>query len=40
MIPPQRQVEVRQRDRIIVSEHDGRIVVDEALFEEVNGETA
>ena len=38
MVPPQRQVEVRQRDRIIVSEHDGRIVVDEALFDEVNGE--
>ena len=40
MIPPQRQVEVRQRDRIIVSEHDGRIVVDEALFDEVSAETA
>lgn len=39
MIPPQRQVEVRQRDRIIVSEHDGRIVVDQALFDEVSGET-
>ncbi|PAP77397.1 zinc ribbon domain-containing protein [Rubrivirga marina] len=38
MIPPQRQVEVRQRDRIIVSEHDGRIVVDEALFDEVSAE--
>ncbi|MDT0630507.1 hypothetical protein RQM47_09520 [Rubrivirga sp. S365] len=33
-VPPQRQVEVRQRDRIIVSEHDGRIIVDTALFEE------
>lgn len=39
MIPPQRQVEIRQRDRIIVSEHDGRIVVDDALFQEVAGET-
>lgn len=36
-VPPQRQVEIRQRDRIIVSEHDGRIIVDEALFEEVEG---
>lgn len=34
-VPPQRQVEVRQRDRIIVSEHDGRIVVDDQLFREV-----
>lgn len=34
-IPPQRQVEIRQRDRIIVSEHDGRIVVDDELFREV-----
>ena len=33
-VPPQRQVEIRQRDRIIVSEHDGRIIVDEVLFEE------
>ena len=38
MIPPQRQVEIRQRDRIIVSEHDGRIVVDDALFQEVTAE--
>ena len=38
MVPPQRQVEVRQRDRIIVSEHDGRIIVDDALFREVAGE--
>ena len=34
-VPPQRQVEIRQRDRIIVSEHDGRIVVDDQLFREV-----
>ena len=38
MIPPQRQVEIRQRNRIIVSEHDGRIVVDEALFTEASDE--
>ncbi len=38
MVPPQRQVEIRQRDRIIVSEHDGRIVVDDALFQEVGAE--
>ena len=37
-IPPQRQVEIRQRDRIIVSEHDGRIIVDDALFSEVGAE--
>ena len=37
-IPPQRQVEIRQRDRIIVSEHDGRIIVDDALFQEVGAE--
>lgn len=36
MVPPQRQVEIRQRDRIIVSEHDGRIVVDDQLFREVS----
>lgn len=34
-VPPQRQVEIRQRDRIIVSEHDGRILVDDTLFREV-----
>ena len=39
MVPPQRQVEIRQRDRIIVSEHDGRIVVDDALFQEVAADT-
>ena len=37
-VPPQRQVEIRQRDRIIVSEHDGRIIVDETLFEEAAGQ--
>lgn len=35
LVPPQRQVEIRQRDRIIVSEHDGRIVVDDTLYREV-----
>jgi predicted nucleic acid-binding Zn-ribbon protein len=34
-VPPQRQMEVRQRDRIIASEHDGRILVDELLYREV-----
>jgi len=34
-VPPQRQMEVRQRDRVIASEHDGRILVDELLFKEV-----
>ena len=36
MVPPQRQVEIRQRDRIIVSEHDGRIIVDDQLYREVS----
>ncbi len=39
MVPPQRQVEIRQRDRIIVSEHDGRIIVDDTLFQEVADES-
>ncbi len=34
-VPPQRQVEVRRRNRIIVSEHDGRIIVDDILYREV-----
>ncbi len=34
-VPPQRQVEIRQRKRIIVSEHDGRVIVDKDLYEEV-----
>ncbi|GIV59926.1 MAG: hypothetical protein KatS3mg043_1015 [Rhodothermaceae bacterium] len=33
-VPPQRQVEIRQRNRIIVCEHTGRIIVDQELFEE------
>ncbi len=37
-VPPQRQVEVRRRNRIIVSEHDGRIIVDDVLYREVTGE--
>ena len=31
-VPPQRQVEIRQRNRIIVCEHTGRIIVDSDLF--------
>lgn len=34
-VPPQRQVEVRERNRIIVSEHDGRMIVDDELYREV-----
>ena len=34
-IPPQRQVEIRQRNRVIPCEHTGRIVVDDALWEEI-----
>ncbi len=34
-IPPQRQADIRQRKKIIVCEHCGRILVDEALVGEV-----
>ncbi len=34
-IPPQRQLDIRQRKKIIVCEHCGRILVDEALTQEV-----
>lgn len=33
-VPPQRQLEIRQRNRIIVCEHTGRIIVDGELFRE------
>ena len=32
-VPPQRQVEIRQRNRIVACEHTGRIIVDLELFE-------
>jgi hypothetical protein len=31
-VPPQRQVEIRQRNRIVACEHTGRIIVDSELF--------
>ncbi len=31
-VPPQRQMEIRQRDRIIPCEHTGRIIVDNDFF--------
>ncbi|MGA7307285.1 MAG: hypothetical protein WBW88_20655 [Rhodothermales bacterium] len=31
-VPPQRQVEIRQGNRIVVCEHTGRIIVDHDLF--------
>lgn len=34
-IPPQRQADIRQRKKIIVCEHCGRILVDEALVQEI-----
>lgn len=34
-IPPQRQLDIRQRKKIIVCEHCGRILVDEALTHEI-----
>ncbi len=37
-VPPQRQVEIRQQNRIVVCEHTGRIIVDQSLFEEVEKE--
>lgn len=33
-IPPQKQLEIRQRKKIIVCEHCGRVLVDEALAQE------
>ncbi len=38
-VPPQRQVEIRQRNRIIVCENTGRIIVDNDLFNEELGAT-
>lgn len=35
-VPPQRQLEIRQRNRIVVCEHTGRIIVDGDLFEEIS----
>jgi len=32
-VPPQRQVEIRQQNRIVVCEHTGRIIVDQELFD-------
>lgn len=33
-VPPQRQVEIRQRNRIVACEHTGRIIVDRDFFQE------
>ncbi len=33
-VPPQRQLEIRQRNRIVACEHTGRIIVDGALFKD------
>ncbi|MBK0382223.1 hypothetical protein I5M32_04555 [Pedobacter sp. SD-b] len=37
-IPPQRQSDIRQRKKIIVCEHCGRILVDETMAEEIKAE--
>lgn len=37
-VPPQRQMEIRQRARIIPEEHTGRIIVDAELYQEVVAE--
>ncbi len=34
-VPPQRQVEIRQRNRVVVCEHTGRIIVDNDQFEDL-----
>jgi uncharacterized protein len=34
MVPPQRQVDIRQRNGIVVCEHTGRIIVDDELYRE------
>lgn len=34
-IPPQRQLDIRQRKKVIVCEHCGRILVDEAMTQEM-----
>ena len=39
-IPPQRQSDIRQRKKIIVCEHCGRILVDEQMAMEAEGVTA
>lgn len=33
-VPPQRQMEIRQRNRIVACEHTGRIIVDNELYRE------
>jgi len=33
-LPPQTQVEVRRKNKIIIDEHSGRIVVDPSFFDE------
>ncbi len=37
-VPPQRQVEIRQRNRIVACEHTGRIIVDADLYAETEQE--
>lgn len=37
-VPPQRQVEIRQRNRIIACEHTGRIIVDNEFFSEASAD--
>ena len=37
-VPPQRQMEIRQRTRIIPCEHTGRIIVDQEMFDETREE--
>jgi uncharacterized protein len=34
VLPPQTQVEIRRRNKVIIDEHSGRIVIDPSFFEE------
>jgi uncharacterized protein len=37
-IPPQRQIEIASRKKIIYDEHSGRILIDAEMAEELNEE--
>jgi predicted nucleic acid-binding Zn-ribbon protein len=39
-LPPQTQVEVRRKNKIIIDENSGRIVVDPSFFEEAEKQLA
>ncbi|MEN8809903.1 MAG: C4-type zinc ribbon domain-containing protein, partial [Flavobacteriales bacterium] len=39
-IPPQRQIEIASRKKIIYDEHSGRILIDAEMAEELNEEVS